>query len=141
MVNFRKDRNRSNPNRTRKQKQIELNATKFIVTNNRLPKSTIEEEAVERKKIPKLSAISRTPFSENFLSSEFLFRSESSLATYMSNKIVIRTTITLSVELTFYLISLVLKFPVFTPLQSTEVPLVKSKLLVIPVSSTLGSNI
>ena len=31
-----------------------------------------------------------------------------------------------------------LKFPVFTPLRSTDILPVKSKLLVIPVSSTLG---
>ena len=34
---------------------------------------------MRKKKLLKLSAISRTPFSENFLSSEFLFQSESSV--------------------------------------------------------------
>ena len=36
-------------------------------------------EVVEKKNLLKLSAIRGNPFSENFLSSEFLFRSESSI--------------------------------------------------------------
>ena len=43
------------PNRTRKRKEIEMNATKLLwqtefVTNNRLPNSTIKAEAVEKNK-------------------------------------------------------------------------------------------
>ena len=38
------------PNGTRKRKEIEMNATKFTVTNHRLPNSTIEAEAVEKNK-------------------------------------------------------------------------------------------
>jgi len=43
----------------RKRQQIKMNATRFMVTNNRLPKSTIKAETVEKKKY-------LNPFLRNF---------------------------------------------------------------------------